>query len=83
VQRFAGKPASLLWFFIGYWILKTRLGFYPASLFITSLINTLIIFMLPASSSYSVFICFGFTNLMVTGIVLATFAAINYFYGIK
>ena len=33
VQRFGYKTASLHWFFIGYWILKTRLGFYPASLF--------------------------------------------------
>jgi hypothetical protein len=33
MQRFAVKFASLLWFFIGYWILKARLDFYPASFF--------------------------------------------------
>jgi len=31
MQRFATLFASLLWFFIGYWILKARLDFYPAS----------------------------------------------------
>lgn len=29
------NTASLQWFFIGYWILQTRLDFYPAFLFIT------------------------------------------------
>jgi hypothetical protein len=33
MQRFDPKFASLLWFFIGYWILKARLDFYPASYF--------------------------------------------------
>jgi hypothetical protein len=33
VQRFDWQNASLYRFFIGYWILKTRLGFYPASYF--------------------------------------------------
>ena len=32
---FQFKAASLQWFFIGYWILQTRLDFYPAFLFIT------------------------------------------------
>jgi hypothetical protein len=33
MQRFDPKFASLLWFFIGYWILKARLDFYPASFY--------------------------------------------------
>jgi len=31
---FEKKPPSLSWFFIGYWILKTKPGFYPVSYFI-------------------------------------------------
>ncbi len=34
MQRFKYLNASSSRFFIGYWILKTRLGFYPASIFL-------------------------------------------------
>jgi len=34
VQRFTPPGASWFWFFIGYWILKARLDFYPASIFL-------------------------------------------------